>query len=76
MVEGVDYGLVHDGFEFAEVEHHAVSRGALLLQGRALYGDEEFVGVAVYVVAFALVGGQGVGHLKGEFFCKAEQHGF
>lgn len=42
------------------------------MQGLALHGDEEFVGVAVDVVALALVGGEGVGHLKRELFCKSK----
>lgn len=57
---------MHNRFDGTEVENHAVGRGTLLLQGGAFDGDVKFVGMAVDVVTFALVGRQGVGHFEGE----------
>ena len=57
-----------------EVEDHSVRRGTLLMQGCPFDGDKKFVGMAVDVVALALVVGQGMGHLEAELLGESQKH--
>ena len=57
-----------------KVDYHAVFGVAWLIERSAFDGHTQFIGMAMYVAAFAIVAVEGVCCLEMEYFCKIKRY--
>lgn len=74
MIHFSDNILIHNAFQFAKINNHALFRGGKVGLGNAFHGNIQLVGVAMDVAAWSIIARKRMGHFKSELFGQANFH--